>query len=154
MNRISPTQSLSRASIEERPLPTAVRRSAILLNTVLFLTETLYLIPRAGVRDTELLAVCLLVATPVVNLVMFVDYHRRGLVTAGRSGMRGDPRSIPAPARWLVVGMNVLLLFSLTVLWLERGINVWNMELLVAALWAATPVVSLAAFLDYNRRGL
>ncbi len=138
----------------DQSLPTAVGWLAMGLNALLFLTEVTYLIPRAGVRDTEVLAVSLLVGTPLVNLVVFLDYYRRGLWMQGSAKAgKGDPRPLQAPVRWLVIAMNVLLLFSETVMFLEFGINIWNpLEVFVTVLWVTTPVVSLAMFLDYNRR--
>jgi hypothetical protein len=153
---VSENDSAWQARVEagDPPLPTTVGWLAIGLNVLLFLTEVTYLIPRAGVRDTEVLAVSLLVGTPVVNLVMFLDYYRRGLWMQGSAKAgKGDPRPLPAPVRWLVIAMNVLLLFSETVLFLERGINIRNpLEVLVTSLMVTTTIVSLAMFLDYNRR--
>jgi hypothetical protein len=68
--------------------------------------------------------------------------------------MNGDDRPLPTPVRWLAVGMNVVLLFTEGVLLSARGVNLTNpMELLVVSVAATTPIVSLAVFLDYNRRG-
>jgi len=68
--------------------------------------------------------------------------------------MKGDDRPLPVPARWLAVGMNIVLLFTEGVLLSARGINLTNpMEVLVVTVATATPIVSLAVFLDYNRRG-
>jgi hypothetical protein len=50
--------------------------------------------------------------------------------------------------------MNLVLLFTEGVLLSARGVNLTNlMEVLVVSLAATTPIVSLAVFLDFNRRG-
>jgi len=107
------------------------------------------------VRQDELVMVSLLAGTPVVNLAMIADYYRRGVLTGIRKRIKGTPLPLPTAVRWAVIGLNVLLLFSEAVLLLGRGINVGNpIEVALTSLFLATPVVSLAMFLDYNRRGL
>ena len=141
--------------MSDRPLPTAVNLVAVGLNALLLLIEATYLLPRAPVREDELVMVSLLVGTPVVNLAMIVDYYRRGVLKGVRNRAKGNPLPLPTPVRWTVIGLNVLLLFSEAVLLLGRGINVGNpIEVAVTSLMLATPVMSLAMFLDYNRRGL
>lgn len=141
--------------VSDRPLPTAVRWTALGFNALLLFAEVGFLLWR-WVSDVEVAMVSLLVATPVVNLVMFFDYYRRGLWTQGAQKVaKGDLRPLPTPIRWLAIAFNVLLMFSEAVLLLDRGVNLGNpLELLVTSLMVATPVVSLAMFLDYSRRGL
>jgi hypothetical protein len=69
--------------------------------------------------------------------------------------VKGDERPLPRPLKWLAVGMNVLLLFTEGVLLSARGVAMANPnEVVVVILAVTTPIVSLAVFLDYNRRGV
>jgi hypothetical protein len=137
-------------------MPTVVRRTALALNALLLLTEVAFLLPRAPVLEDEVAMVSLLVATPVVNLVMFFDYYRRGLwVDGSQRANTGDLRPLPTPARWLTSTFNILLMFTEAVLFFDRGINAGApLEVFLTTLFVATPVVSLAVLLDYNRRGV
>ena len=63
---------------DDRPLPKPVRWLAVGMNVVLLFTEGVLLSTR-GVTVDEIPMVSMLVATPILNLVMFLDYNRRGL---------------------------------------------------------------------------
>jgi hypothetical protein len=154
VNGITTTEDGEEA-VSDRPLPTAVNLVAVGLNALLLLIEATYLLPRAPVRQDELVMVLLLVGTPVVNLAMIFDYYRRGALTGVRNRVKGNPLPLPTPVRWTLIGLNALLLFSEAVVLLGRGINVGNpIEVALTSLFLGTPVASLAMFLDYNRRGL
>jgi hypothetical protein len=56
--------------------------------------------------------------------------------------------------RWLAIALNVALLFSEAVLFFDRGVAMAPLEIALVSLFVATPIVSLAMFLDYNRRRL
>ena len=97
-----------------------------------------------------------MVGAAVVNLTMFVDYFRRGLLGDNRKVRAGNLQPLPASMRWAAIAMNLLALFSELVLLSSRGgVNLRApREVLVTSLLVGTPVVSLAILLDYNRRGL
>jgi len=65
----------------DRPLPTSVRWLAVGLNVALLCTEGL-LLARSSVTADEVVMVSMLVATPIFNLALFLDYHRRGLLAS------------------------------------------------------------------------
>jgi hypothetical protein len=62
-------------------LPKSLKWVAVGLNVVLLCTEGVLLSTR-GVTVNEIAMVSMLVATPVLNLALFLDYYRRGLWTA------------------------------------------------------------------------
>jgi hypothetical protein len=66
---------------EDGLLPKSVKWLAVALNVVLLCTEGVLLSTR-GVTVDEIVMVSMLVATPVFNLALFLDYYRRGLWTA------------------------------------------------------------------------
>lgn len=59
---------------------------------------------------------------------------------------------MPSAMRWMMIGVNVVLLFSEAVVFLDRGVGLVPMEIALTSLFVATPLVTLAVFLDYNRR--
>ena len=139
--------------MNERPLPAAARWLAVGLNVLLLLVEALFLTPR-WVGDDEIAMVALTVGAAVVNLTMFVDYYRRGMVGDNRRVRAGDLQPLPTLVRWGAIVLNLVAMFSQLVL-LSRGVNLQSpQEVLVTSLLLGTPVVSLAILLDYNRRGL
>jgi hypothetical protein len=139
--------------VRERPFPAAARWLAVGLNVLLLLVEGLFLIPRS-VGEDEIVMVSLVVGAAVVNLIMFVDYYRRGLLGDNRRVRAGGLQPLPASVRWGAIALNLLALFSEFVL-LSRGVNLRSpQEVLVISLLVGTPVVSLAILFDYNRRGL
>jgi hypothetical protein len=141
-------------AVSDRPLPAAARWLAAGLNVLLLLVETLFLIPR-WVGDDEIVMVSLVVGAGVLNLAMFADYFRRGMLGENRRVRAGDLRPFPAPVRWGAIGMNLGALFSEFLLLSSRGVNLRALqEVLTLSLLVGTPVVSLAILLDYNRRGL
>ena len=81
------------------------------------LFEALYLIPR-WVGEDEIAMVSLTFGAAFVNLTMFVDYYRRGLVGQNRSVRAGDLQPIPTLVRWGVIALN---LFSHVRLTAEDG---------------------------------
>jgi hypothetical protein len=140
--------------VNERPLPAAAGWLAVGLNVLLLLVEALFLIPR-WVGEDEIAMVSLMVGAAFVNLTMFVDYYRRGLVGNNRKVRAGDLQPLPTLVRWGAIALNLLALFSQLVPLLSRGVNLQSpQDVLVTSLLAGTPVVSLAILLDYNRRGL
>jgi len=140
--------------VSERPFPAAARWLAVGLNVLLLLVEALFLIPR-WVGEDEIAMVALVVGAAVVNLTMFVDYYRRGLLGENRRVRAGDLQPLPASVRWGAIALNLVALFNESVLFLSRGINPQApQEVLVTSLMIGTPVVSLAIMLDYNRRRL
>jgi len=141
-------------SVTKTPFPTAVRWLAVGLNVLLLVVESVFLIPR-WVGEDELAMVSLVVAAAFLNLVMFVDYYRRGMVGANRSVRAGGLQPLPTAVRWVAIALNLLALFSQSVFLLSRGINLESpQEVLVTSLLVGAPVVALAVLLDYNRRGL
>jgi hypothetical protein len=139
--------------VRERPFPAAARWLAVGLNVLLLLVEGLFLIPRS-VGEDEIVMVSLVVGAAVVNLIMSVDYYRRGLLGDNRRVRAGGLQPLPASVRWGAIALNLLALFSEFVL-LSRGVNLRSpQEVLVISLLVGTPVVSLAILFDYNRRGL
>ena len=66
--------------------------------------------------------VSLTVATAFVNLTMFVDYYRRGMVGDNRKVRAGGLQPLPTLVRWGAIALNLLALFSLLVI-LSRGVN-------------------------------
>jgi len=145
------------------PLPSPLRWLAIGLNALLLLVEVVYLLPRWAVTlrvsfvdERELVMVALVIGAAILNLTLFLDYYRRGLVSERRRNViAGNLRPLPAAMRWGVIALNVLALFSESVLLLDRGINVRApLELFVVSLMVGAPLLGLAMFLDFNRRGL
>ena len=140
--------------MNERPLPTGARWLAVGLNVLSLLVEALLLIPR-WVGEDEIAMVSLMVGTAFVNLTVFVDYYRRGMVGNNRKVRAGGLQPVPTSVRWGAIALNLLALFSQLVPLLSRGVNLQSpQEVLVTSLLAGTLVVSLAILLDYNRRGL
>ncbi|HXD18339.1 MAG TPA: hypothetical protein VN654_15105 [Vicinamibacterales bacterium] len=137
----------------ERPFPAAARWLAVGLNVLLLLVEVFFLIPR-WVGQDEIAMVSLTVGTAFVNLTMFVDYYRRGMVGKNRQVRAGDLQPLPTLIRWGVIALNLFALCSQLVLLLSRGgVNLGSpQEVLVTSLLVGTSVVSLAILLDYNRR--
>ncbi len=139
----------------DQPFPIWLQRTALVLNAALVVLELGYLVPR-WVGPNEVAVVSFLVATPILNLVMLADYHRRGLFLASRTGVwaqKGDSRPLPIGLRWLVCGFNILLLFNEVLIYLEwGGIAEGLLQWSIASVHILTPVLSLAIFLDYNRR--
>ena len=137
----------------ERPFPAAARWLAVGLNVLLLLVEAIFLIPRC-VGEDEIAMVSLTVGAAFVNLTIFVDYYRRGMVGDNRKVRSGDLQPLPTLVRWGVIALNLFALFSQLVLLLSRGgVNLRSpQEVLVTSLLFGTPVVSLAILLDYNRR--
>lgn len=139
---------------DEQPVPIPARWAAVTLNVLLLLVEALFLIPR-WVGDDEVVMVSLVVGAAVMNLTIFADYYRRGLLGRDRSVRAGDLQPLPVLVRWGTIALNLMVLFSQSVLFLSRGVNMQApQEMLVTFLLIGTPVVSLAILLDYNRRGL
>ena len=101
--------------------------------------------------EDEIAMVSLTVGAAFVNLTMFADYYRRGMVGKNRKVRAGDLQPLP---RWYVIALNLFALFSQWVLLLSRGgVNLQSPhEVLVTSLLSGTPVVSLAILLDYDRR--
>ena len=120
---------------------------------LLLLVEALYLIPR-WVGEDEIAMVSLTFGAAFVNLAMFVDYYRRGLVGENRRVRAGDLQPLPTLVRWGAIALNLFALFSQWMLLVSRGgVNLQSPhEVLVTSLLSGTPVVSLAILLDYNRR--
>ena len=138
----------------EQPVPVAIRWAAVALNVLLLLVEALFLIPR-WVGDDEIAMVSLVVGAAAMNLTVFADYYRRGLVGHNRRVRAGDLQPLPVLVRWGTIALNLVALFSQSVLFLPRGVNLQSpAEMLVTALLIGTPVVSLAILLDFNRREL
>jgi uncharacterized membrane protein len=139
--------------VTERPFPASARWLAVGLNVLLLLVEALYLIPR-WVGEDEIAMVSLTFGAAFVNLAMFADYYRRGLVGENRSVRAGDLQPLPMMVRWGVIALNLFALFSQLMLLVSRGgVNLQSPhEVLVTSLLSVTPVVSLAILLDYNRR--
>jgi hypothetical protein len=106
------------------------------------------------VGEDEIAMVSLTVGAAFVNLTMFADYYRRGMVGKNRNVRAGDLQPLPTLVRWGVIALNLFALFSQWVLLLSRGgVNLQSAhEVLVTSLLSGTPVVSLAILLDYNRR--
>ena len=140
--------------MNERSFPTAARWLAVGLNVLLLLVEALFLVPR-WVGEDEIAMVSLTVGAAFVNLTMFVDYYRRGLLGDNRQVRAGGLQPLPTSVRWGAIALNLLALFTQSVLFLSRGVNLQApQEVLVTSLLVGTPVVSLAILLDYNRRRL
>jgi len=59
-------------------VPPSLEWLAVGLNIALLCTEGL-LLTRWGVTQDEIVVVSMLVATPIFNLSLFADYHRRGM---------------------------------------------------------------------------
>jgi hypothetical protein len=106
------------------------------------------------VGEDEIAMVSLTVGAAFVNLTMFADYYRRGMVGDNRKVRAGDLQPLPTLVRWGAIALNLLALFSQLVLLVSRGgVNLRSpQEVLVTSLLFGTPVVSLAILLDYNRR--
>ena len=62
----------------DRPLPKSVKLLAVGLNVALLCIEGV-LLTRWGITLDEVVMVSMVVVTPVFNLSLFLDYHRRGL---------------------------------------------------------------------------
>jgi hypothetical protein len=137
----------------ERPFPAEARWLAVGLNVLLLLVEGLFLIPR-WVGEDEIVMVWLTFGAAFVNLTIFVDYYRRGMVGKNRKVRAGDLQPLPTLVRWGVIALNLFAVFSQLLLLLSRGgVNLQSpQEVLVTSLLLGTPVVSLAVLLDYNRR--
>ena len=152
-----------RSPMVERGIPASLRWLAIGLNALLLALEIGFLLPRwirtlqvSFVDERELVMVALVIGAAMMNLTLFVDYYRRGLVSEHRRNViAGTLHPFPTAVRWGVIALNVSALFSQTVLLLARGINVRApMDVFVVSLFIGTLLVSLAVFLDYNRRGV
>ena len=67
---------------DDRPMPKPIRWLAIGFNVMLLFTEAVLFIQRGGLviwPPEELAMVSLIIATPIFNLAMWLDYNRRGL---------------------------------------------------------------------------
>jgi hypothetical protein len=108
------------------------------------------------VDERELVMVALVIGAALLNLTLFMDYYRRGLVSERRRNViAGNLRPLPTIVRRGVIGFNVLALFSESVLLLDRGVNVRApLEMFVVSLMVGAPLFGLAMFLDFNRRGV
>ncbi len=137
----------------ERPFPAEARWLAVGLNVLLLLVEALFLIPR-WVGEDEIVMVSLTFGAAFVNLTIFVDYYRRGMLGKNRKVRAGDLQALPTLVRWGVIALNLFAAFSQLLLLQSRGgVNLQSpQEVLVTSLLLGTPVVSLAVLLDYNRR--
>src|SRR5689334_11295658 len=73
----------------ERPFPAQARWLAVGLNVLLLLVEALFLIPR-WVGEDEIGMVSLTFGAAFVNLTIFIDYYRRGMVGKNRKVRAGE----------------------------------------------------------------
>ncbi len=151
---VNPTLHDTHAERAQTPLSPIWPLIALVLNGLLLTLEVFVLIPR-WVGSDEIVMVTLLVGSAFINLVVLVDYYRRGFVGSNRSVRAGDLHPLPAFLRWGVMALNIATLLSLSILFQSRGVNfVSPLELLTTTLFIGAPLVSLMVFLDYNRRGV
>ena len=85
--------------MSERQFTAAARWLAVGLNVLVLLVEALFLIPR-WVGEDEIAMVSLTVGAAFVNLTMFADYYRRGLVGENRKVRAGDLQPLPTLGRY------------------------------------------------------